>query len=267
MSVVLINNCDYHYEIHGFGKDYLVFSHGLLWRGSIFEKQIEYFQSKYSILVYDQCGHGESKILDGNFKSRYPYKETIQLLDHLKLKQVHFIGLSMGADIALRITLERPDLIKSLVLMSVNISPKSNYNKYKLLNNVIKFSEIKTILEPLLVNMFSLQFLNDPTNKEELEKCTTVLLKNDNEIHYAILSALKRKNLDISDLKYISCPTLIFAGTEDKAIPLENSELIHAMIKNSNLIHLKGSGHMVNIEDPETCNDEIEQFLINQSVN
>ena len=63
MPIININNCNYHYEIHGSGEDFLVFSHGLLWNGSIFQKQIEYFQSKYSILIYDQCGHGQSEVL------------------------------------------------------------------------------------------------------------------------------------------------------------------------------------------------------------
>lgn len=261
MPIININNCNYNYEIHGYGEDILVFSHGLLWNSGVFINQIEYFKSKYSILIYDQCGHGQSMILDGNFKSRCLYKDVIKLLDHLKLKQVHFVGLSMGADIAIRIALKRPNLIKSLVLISASVSPESNNRKYSLLNNIVKFSGIKAVLQPVLVNMFSIHFLNDPNRKEELKKWTTELLKNDKEIHITILSALKRKNIDLNDLLNISCPTLILAGTEDKATPLDNSKLVHSMIKNSILRNIEGSGHMVNIEDPETCNYEMEQFL------
>ena len=261
MPIININNCNYYYELRGSGEDILVFSHGLLWSSDVFENQFKHFQSQYSILIYDQCGHGKSEILDGNLPSRCLYKETIQLLDQLNLKQVHFIGASMGADIATRIALERPDLIKSLVLISASVSPKSNYIKYKLLNTVIKFSGIKAVLQPVLANLFSIHFLNDPNRKEELKKWSDRLLKNDNNIHYAILSAIKRKNIDLNDLLNISCPTLIISGTQDKASPPENSKLVHSMIKNSTLRYIEGSGHMVNIEDPETCNNEIEQFL------
>ena len=261
MPIININNCNYHYEIHGSGEDFLVFSHGLLWNGSIFQKQIEHFQSKYSILIYDQCGHGQSEVLDNDFKSRCLYKDLIQLLDHLKLKQVHFIGLSMGADIGIRITLKRPDLVKSLILMSASITPEDNYKKYKLLNNIVKFSGIKAVIQPVLVNMFSIHFLNDPKQKEEVEKWSEELLKNEKDIHKAVSSALKRKNIDRDKLQYITCPTLILAGTEDKAIPPENSEFIHLKIKGSTLNYIEGAGHMVCLEDPETCNVEIDNFL------
>jgi len=261
MPIININNCNYHYEIHGSGEDFLVFSHGLLWNGSIFQKQIEYFQSKYSILIYDQCGHGQSEVLDNDFESRCLYKDIIQLLDHLKLKQVHFIGLSMGADIGIRITLKRPDLIKSLVLMSASITPEDNYKKYKLLNNIVKFSGIKAVLQPVLVNMFSIQFLNDPKRKEEVKKWSEELLKNEKDIHKAVSSALKRENIDRDKLQNITCPALIIAGSEDKATPPENSEFIHLKIKGSTLNYIEGAGHMVCLEDHETCNYEIDKFL------
>ncbi len=261
MSIVNINSCNYYYEIHGSGDDVLVFSHGLLWRGSVFEKQIEYFKSKYSILIYDQCGHGQSEIIEKDFKSRCLFKDTIKLLDYLGFEQVHFIGLSMGADLAIRITLKRPDLIKSLILISASVTPESNYNRYSLLNNVLRFSGIKTILQPVLVNMFSIHFLNDPDNKEKVKKWTEELLNNKKEIHIAISAALKRENIDIEMLQNITCQTLILAGTEDKAIPPENSEFLHLKIKNSSLSFIEGCGHMICIEDPKMCNLEIEKIL------
>jgi len=261
MSILNINNCNYYYEIHGSGDETLVFSHGLLWNGSIFQKQIDFFKSKYSILIYDQCGHGQSEILENDFSSRCLYRDVIQLLDHLQIKQVHFIGLSMGADIAIRIALERPDLIKTLVLMSASITPEENYKKYKLLNNVVKFSGIKDVLQPILVNMFSIHFLNDPKRKKEVKKWSDELLKNKKDIHLAISSALMRKNIDGDKLQNITCPTHIIAGTEDKATPPANSEFIHLKIKGSSLNYIDGVGHMICLEDPETCNIEIDKFL------
>jgi len=261
MPIININDCNYHYEIHGSGEEFLVFSHGLLWNGSIFEKQIQHFQSKYSILIYDQCGHGQSEVLENGFKSRCLYIDFIQLLEYLKIKQVHFVGLSMGTDIGIRVTLERPDLVKSLILMSASISPEDNYKRYKLLNNVVSFSGIKSVLQPILVNMFSIRFLNDPKRKEEVEKWSEEILKNKKEIHVAISSALNRKNIDGDMLQKIACPTLILAGTEDKATPPENSEFVHLNIKDSTLNYIEGVGHMICLEEPETCNFKIDEFL------
>lgn len=261
MPIFNINNCNYNYDIHGSGEEILVFSHGILWSNMVFEKQIEYFSSKYTVLVYDQCGHGKSEITGEDHSSSCLYKDIIQLLDHLNFKQVHFVGLSMGAYIAIRITLKRPDLIKSLILMSASISPETNFSKYRLLNKVIKFSGIKTVLQPILVNMFSLHFLNEPHHKEDVKKWTAEILKNDKDIHIVVSYILKRKNINEEQLKNISCPTLILAGMKDKATPPENSEFIHSKIKGSILRYIEGSGHMINIEEPDKCNAEIENFL------
>jgi len=62
-------------------------------------------------------------------------------------------------------------------------------------------------------------------------------------------------------LQNITCPTLILAGTKDKATPPENSEFVHSNIKGSTLNYIEGAGHMVCLEDPETCNIEIDKFL------
>lgn len=262
MSTININNCNYYYEIKGSGKETLVFSHGLLWSCEIFKKQIEYFKSKYSILIYDHCEHGQSEILDENIKSRSLHKDIIQLLDYLNLKQVHFIGLSMGADVAIRVALERPNLIKSLILMSVSVKPEPKLLlKHTLLNNVIRFSGIKFVLPSIMVNMFSMNFLNDPKRKDEVKKWETELLKNKKNIHTIISSSFKRNPFNKNILQNISCPTLIIAGTEDKATPIEDSKFVNLVVKNSILSHIDGCGHMVCIEAAETCNIEIELFL------
>jgi 3-oxoadipate enol-lactonase len=45
MPNLKINNCDIYYEIQGEGSETIVLSHGLLWCGKLFYKQVEYFKS------------------------------------------------------------------------------------------------------------------------------------------------------------------------------------------------------------------------------
>lgn len=42
MPVIKINNCDYYYEEHGAGSETILFSHGLLWSGYLFHKQVAF---------------------------------------------------------------------------------------------------------------------------------------------------------------------------------------------------------------------------------
>lgn len=261
MPTVNISNCDYYYEIHGSGEETIVLSHGLLLSGKLFEKQVDYFKSKYTIITYDHRGHGQSEVTKYGYAINNLCDDSILLLEHLNLKQVHFVGLSMGADVAMRLTIKRPDLVKSLILMGASASPETNAIKYKLLKNVVKFSGIKTVLSPVLISMFGEKFLNDPNRKDELEKWTIELLKNKNNIYRSLNAAITRKIIDEKKLQTISCPTLILVGTKDKATSPDKSEFIHSKIENSTLKHIKESGHLLCIEEPEKCNYEIEQFL------
>lgn len=261
MSFININHCNYYYEMFGSGEDTLVFMHGILWNSTIFEKQIDYFKSKYTILVFDHRNHGQSEAPIFNSDIDCLFEDSIQLLDHLGLKQVHLVGISMGADIALRLTIKRPDLVKSLVLLGASAQPESNTIKYKLLINIVRFSGIKTVLEPTLINMFGHKFLNDPKRKGELERWTNELLKNKNSISKLLSAAIKRKGIDASELKEIDCPTLLLTGTDDKPAPYEKAEYIHNLIKKSKLKLIEDCGHLICIEDFKVCNTKIELFL------
>lgn len=260
MPIIKIKNCNsYHYEIHGSGEETIVWSHGLLFNGSLFYKQIDYFKSKYTIIVYDHRGHGQSEATKSEYDMDSLYEDTVQLLEHLKLKKVHFGGL--GGFVAMRLAARRPDLVKSLVLMGPSASAEPNVVKYRLINNVAKFSGIKAVIEPTLNYLFGDNFLIDPNNKNESDKWTEELLKNNDTIYLATAGFINRKPVEDRELEKISCPTLILVGTQDKITTPDKGEYIHSKIENSTLKYIEGAGHMACIEEPEKYNDEIEQFL------
>lgn len=259
MPVVNINNCDYYYEIHGSGEETIVLSHGLLLSGKIFHKQLDYFKSKYTIITYDQRGHGKSEITKGGYDMDNLYQDAVQLLEHFKVKKVHFAGL--GGFVGMRLAARRPDLIKSLILMGPSSSAEPNIIKYQLLKNVTKFAGIKTVVEPILSYMFGNKFLTDTNRKDELDKWTKELLKNDNNVYLAMSGVINRKAIKDNELQNISCPTLILIGTQDKATTPEKAEFIHSKIKNSTIKYIENGGHLACIEEPEKYNYEIEQFL------
>lgn len=260
MPIIKIKNCDiYHYEIYGSGKETIVWSHLLLLNNSVFHKQIEYFKSKYTIIVYDHRGHGQSEVTKGGYDMDSYCDDTIQLLEYLNLTKVHFGGF--GGFVAMRIAARRPDLIKSLILMGPTASTESNTTKYKLIRNVTKFSGIEAVANSTLFYLFGDKFLTDPNRKDEFEKWYLELLKNGNEIHIAMSEFINRKGVDDSEIDNISCPTLILIGTQDKIATADKGEFIHSKIKNSTLKYIEGAGHMACIEEPEKYNYEIELFL------
>ena len=260
MPHIKLNNCNYYYEIHGSGKETIVLSHGLLWSGKMFYKQTAYFKKKYRLITYDHRGQGKSEVTEGRYDMDQLYEDAVALLDHLKLKNVHFGGLSMGGFVAMRLAARRPDLVKSLILMETTSEIEPNKFKYTILNNIVKFFGLKVVVRPVMKIMFGAKFLNDPKRKEERKEWENELLKNNKTIIYAVSAVVDRKAIS-NELKNISCPTLILVGTQDTATPPEKAEFIHSKIKKSTLTYIDGGGHTSSIEEPQKYNMEIEHFL------
>ncbi|HRN71221.1 MAG TPA: alpha/beta hydrolase, partial [Candidatus Woesebacteria bacterium] len=111
-----MNNFDYKGNIYYQYSDIksletLVFLHGFSLDHRMWEPQIEEFSSKFNVLVYDLRGYGKSSMPNQNYSH---YDDLFHLLNHLDIKQVHLIGLSMGGRVAIDFTLEHPEKVKTM---------------------------------------------------------------------------------------------------------------------------------------------------------
>ena len=141
MPYIQLNKVNYYYEEHGSGSDTIVLSHGLLWSGHMFHKQVAYFKSRYRVITYDHRGQGKTEVTENGYDMDTLYEDAVQLIEKLENKPVIFGGLSMGGFVGMRLAARRPDLIKKLILMETTADPEpiENVGKYKMLNNIVKY--------------------------------------------------------------------------------------------------------------------------------
>ena len=262
MPYITINNCKYYYEVTGKGSDTIVLSHGLLWSGKMFQKQVKYFSQRYKVITYDHRGQGRSEVTKEGYTMEQLYADAVDLLVQLDSGPVHFGGLSMGGFIAMRLAARRPDLIKSLILMETTAQDEPNKIKYNLLNNIVRTFGVKIVTKPVMKIMFGQNFLNDISRKEERKYWTHELQNNKKTIVNAVQGVIDRKGVE-GELQNIKCPTLILVGTQDVATTPDKAEFIHQHIKGSELYYIEGGGHSSSIEEPEQYNRVIDKFLSN----
>jgi pimeloyl-ACP methyl ester carboxylesterase len=72
----------------------------------------------FRLTVPDLRGHGRSTNPSRTFTFRQTAKDVFALLDHLGLRRVKAIGLSMGAKTLLHMATQQPDRIDAMVLVS-----------------------------------------------------------------------------------------------------------------------------------------------------
>ncbi|OCK75745.1 alpha/beta-hydrolase [Lepidopterella palustris CBS 459.81] len=95
------------YEVHGHGNRHLVWIMGLGAIKSAWQRQTKDFAhtngDKYSSLIFDNRGMGESDMPLMRYSTSEMAKDTIELLNHVgwtRERQLHIIGISMGGMIA-----------------------------------------------------------------------------------------------------------------------------------------------------------------------
>lgn len=262
MSFILINGCNYYYESHGnpLAKETIVFSHGLLWSGKMFWKQVDFFKDRYRIITYDHRGQGKSSVTNGGYDMDQLYLDAVALIENLHLGKVHFAGLSMGGFVGLRLSARRPDLLHSLILVETSAEKEPATFKYSLLVNIVKTFGVKIVTGPVMKIMFGTKFLRDNNRIEEKSFWVKELQKNTKKVVRAVNGVITRKGVE-AELKNILCPVLILVGTQDKAAIPARAEFIHQHIPHSQMQYIEGAGHSSSIEEPEQVNLHIEEFL------
>lgn len=104
------------YTEAGRGKSVL-FLHGNTASSRMFELLMPLYENKFHVILIDFLGHGNSDRI-AEFPAelwKEETRQTIALLEHLKLGKVNLVGTSGGAWVAVNAALERPDLVGRVV--------------------------------------------------------------------------------------------------------------------------------------------------------
>jgi pimeloyl-ACP methyl ester carboxylesterase len=252
-----------YYELHGAGPETIVFAHGLLWSGSMFEDQVNALQDRYRCVTFDFRGQGQSEVTKDGYDMDTLSVDAAGLIEALGCAPCHFAGLSMGGFIAMRLGIRRPELVRSLILLetSADPEPEENVGKYRQLNLIARWLSIGLVAKPIMKIMFGRKFLSDPTRAALREQWRRRLLANHRVgITRAVEGVITRQGVH-DQLDKIQAPTLIIVGDQDVATAPAKAERIHARIPGSKLVVIPGAGHTSSVEEPEAVNAAIEQFL------
>lgn len=266
MPFVTLSQTKLFYQEHGSGSETLVFSHGLLWSHKMFAAQVAEFSKQYRVIAYDHRGQGSSEV-GGPYDMDTVAADAAELIRTLVGGPVHFIGLSMGGFVGMRLAARHPDLVKSLTLLetSANAEPLENLPQYKLLNGLVRWvGVIPPIASKVMKIMFAKSWLADPAQVDSIRHWKKELTSNKKSITGPVEGVIYRKGVE-EELPKISCPTLVIVGDEDVATTPQKAAFIHQGIAGSKLETISGAGHSSCIEKPEEVNRLLKEWLVSLS--
>ncbi|MCK4248444.1 MAG: alpha/beta fold hydrolase, partial [Candidatus Omnitrophica bacterium] len=183
-----------------------------------------------------------------------------------QIDRANIIAWSLGAQVALRLTLDRPELVQSLVLVSTTPKFIADDNFPHGLSSAQVRKRALDIKKDLIsgINDFQSRLFCRAEIKEKRFRPAFQILKQCKppslDAALAGLEVLKTTDLR-SELKNIQIPTLIIHGKEDSICPFPAAEYMAQTIPNAHLELMENTGHVPHLTRPEKFNSILNDFL------
>lgn len=232
-----------HYETWGSGELTLVFEPPWLATVELFRTSLPLAELGLRVLAYDKRGMGRSDRPDpqlADYSVERLARDSISLTDELDLERVVAIGFFDGCRRAVRRALERPDQTVGLVLSGPLLASWAELGVP---------DSMQAAGEALLrigfnngVQMYVSTGMPDATEEqrratvEALRDCSTADIAL---AHWGAGAAVDDRPL----LPRVGCPSVVLAGTEDVAAPLESVHEVARALPDARLVELAGAGN------------------------
>jgi 3-oxoadipate enol-lactonase len=263
MPRIALNGANLYYEDSGSNHEAIIFAHGLLWSGRMFAAQVAALKDRYRCITFDFRGQGQSEITAAGYDMDTLAEDAAAVIDSLGVAPCHFLGLSMGGFVGMRLAARRPELIRSLMLLetSADAEPPENIPRYKLLSFIARWLSMRLVTDKVMGVMFGQKFLTDATRARQREEWRQRLFANDRVGTNRATHGVITRQPVYEEIAKIRAPTLVVVGDQDVATSPEKARRIHERIRGSKLRIIPGAGHTSTVEEPAAINAALEQFL------
>jgi len=262
MPILKANGVELYYQESGGGPETIVFAHGLFTDHTMFAAQRAAFESRYHVIVYDHRGQGESSHPRSGFDMDTFSEDAIALIESLNAAPCHFVGISMGGNVGLRVAARRPELVLSLCLLNTRAvaEPPLRRLKHNILARLATLSNPAPFIDITMNELFGASTRSDPAKRAMLEGWKQRLLFRPRTAVRSFLAVMNRTDFT-GELCKIHCPVLVVTGDEDIACSPSECQAMAANIHAARLIVIPRCGHSSVLEQPEAATAAIGQLL------
>lgn len=268
MPLVPVNGAEVHITDTGdpqgvTGAPVVVFGHGLLFSGHMFSAQIERLRPSYRCVTIDWRGQGRSPGSVDGYGMETLFEDAVAIIEGLGVGPVHYVGLSMGGFVGIRLAARRPELISSLSLLDTSAGPEDpdKVSQYRKLASIYRWVGMKPLEAKVKPLMFGPAFLADPASQAAVDEWKAVLRGADRVGMKGAIRGVTDRLPVTDELKAISVPTLVVVGMDDVATPIAKAEALVAGIAGARLEKVPDCGHSSTVEQPLVLADLLEEFI------
>lgn len=207
------------------------------------------------IVRYDMRGHGLSDGPPGPYSMETLVSDAERLLDRLGLREVAFVGLSIGGMIAQGLAAKRPDLVRTLVI-SNTAARIGTPDMWQERIDAVQTGGIEALADGILERWFSPTF----RKSAELAAWRNMLIRQPAEGYAGCSAAISSADLTVTT-RQLTLPTLAIAGSTDGSTPPDLVKATADLIPGSAYRLIDGTGHLPCVERPAEYAEILTEFL------
>lgn len=278
-AVTLANGRTVHVRTTPAGPDAepALFVHGLGGSAHNWTDFAGLLRDRLAVESLDLPGHGRSEPPPRNRYSLDDFAATvIAYLDESGRGPVHLVGNSMGGAISILVASRRPDLVRTLTLISPAV-PDNRPRVFALKNDprvallvvpvlgewVVRRVNKRVAVEARAMGTITLCFADrhrypkarfdeavaEARYRAELPWVESSVLRS---MRALVLSQFLRGRTAWAAMRAITAPTLVLWGDTDRLVAPDLAPYVAAAVPDSRLLVLEDIGHTAMMEDPDT---------------
>lgn len=281
MDQVRIQDVDLAVEEHGDGPS-MVLVHGSVSDLRTWQAQLSEFGNDYRVICYSRRYHWPNRPAadGGRYSMREQTDDLRAVLHALSAEPAHLVGHSYGAYLCLRLALERPDLVRSLVLVEppafrlVMNDPSRPSELIRLL-----VTSPRTALSMTGFGTRSLGPARKAADRGDLDRAARVfgtgvlgakafarmseerwrqVLANNIQAEYLTADYLP---LPAEQLRRLTTPTLLVTGADSPRLFHRLMDRLDELLPNRRRIEISNASHIVHEDNPAEFDAAIRAFL------
>ncbi|MBI4298670.1 MAG: 2-succinyl-6-hydroxy-2,4-cyclohexadiene-1-carboxylate synthase [Chloroflexi bacterium] len=267
MTRLIVNGVGLNVEVHGNGPAVLAL-HGFTGSTSTWAGLVQAAQDKYTLILVDLLGHGESDSPDD--PERYLMERCIAdlmgVLDYLKLQRACFLGYSMGARIALSAAAAATERCATLILEGGSPGLANHEERAQ---RIKSDSELASFVGEHGIELFVDRWEQVPlfASQAQLSPPVRRLLRSQRLQNNpkGLANSLRGIGTGMQpplhhELPSLAMPVLCIAGELDSRYTAIAEEMCRAL-PDGHLAIIPRAGHNTHLEQPEFFNQVVLGFL------
>lgn len=246
-----------YFEESGAGPPVLLL-HGLGSSGRDWNLVAPALAAGHRLLVPDVRGHGRSGKPAGAYGVPLFARDIAALCDHLGLTALHVVGVSMGGMIGFQLAVDRPELVRSLVV--INSGPDMVPRTLRMwLALKLRVTLLRLFGPAYLGRLLAQRLFPQPEQGELRQRFQTSIGENEPGAYLRATQGLIGWTV-LDRLAEVRCPVLCLASEHDYT-PLAAKQAYVRLLKDAQLQEVKDSGHAAPVDQPAQVIAAVTSFV------